>query len=338
MADGSNQLLTSILREVSRSFYLTLRILPSRIPPQIGLAYLLARMADTIADTQLLPVQERLSSLQALRERIEGVRSQPVECGAIAGRQGSAAEQVLLDHCEAAIQLLQRLAPADRGLVRDVLRTITSGQELDLLRFDGASARHVIALRTDSELDDYTYRVAGCVGEFWTKICRAHLFPDAPLNETELLAKGVRFGKGLQLVNILRDLPKDLRQGRCYLPQEELVSVQLMPAELLDAKNEPVARPLYEKYLTRAEANLEQGWSYTNALPQRCFRVRLACAWPVLIGLDTIRLLRRSNVLASTDPIKISRRRVKQLMWRSVLYYPLPAAWRSLGNRLAGAR
>ena len=54
---GSHQLLTSLLRDVSRSFYLTLRILPSGIRQQIGLAYLLARTTDTIADTELLPLE-----------------------------------------------------------------------------------------------------------------------------------------------------------------------------------------------------------------------------------------------------------------------------------------
>ena len=80
-------------------------------------------------------------------------------------------------------------------------------------RFAGASAQSLVALRTDEELDDYTYRVAGCVGEFWTKMCRAHLFPRAPLDDAFLLANGVRFGKGLQLVNILRDVAADLRHG-----------------------------------------------------------------------------------------------------------------------------
>jgi len=62
----------------------------------------------------------------------------------------------------------------------------------------------------------------GCVGEFWTRICRAHLFPTAVLDDAFLLSNGVRFGKGLQLVNILRDLPVDLRHGRCYLPSVDL--------------------------------------------------------------------------------------------------------------------
>ena len=51
MAHATNELLTGLLKSVSRSFYSTLRILPPAIRPQIGLAYLLARMTDTVADS-----------------------------------------------------------------------------------------------------------------------------------------------------------------------------------------------------------------------------------------------------------------------------------------------
>ena len=53
MTDALNQL----LKQTSRSFYLTLRVLPGAIRPQIGLAYLLARTTDTIADTELVPAR-----------------------------------------------------------------------------------------------------------------------------------------------------------------------------------------------------------------------------------------------------------------------------------------
>ena len=91
---------------------------------------------------------------------------------------------------------------------------------MDLSRFAKASDKKIIALETAVDLDDYTYRVAGCVGGFWTKLCRAHLFPRAKLDEEQFMVDGIRFGKGLQLVNILRDLPEDLKKGRCYLPMD----------------------------------------------------------------------------------------------------------------------
>ena len=217
MPAAGKELLGDLLKATSRSFYLTLRVLPGAIRPQIGLAYLLARTTDTIADTELVPVEQRLDALKRLRERIQGSSTAPLNFGELAKQQGSPAEGTLLEKIEASLTLLQTLSPADQQLVRTVLNTITGGQELDLRRFAGASAGNIVALETAAQLDDYTYRVAGCVGEFWTKMCRAHLFPKLRLDDAQLLADGVRFGKGLQLVNILRDLPADLKKGRCYL-------------------------------------------------------------------------------------------------------------------------
>ncbi len=322
--------LNDLLKATSRTFYRTLRVLPGSIRPQIGLAYLLARTTDTIADTEIVPVEQRLAALQWLRERILGTHRQPLEFGELARQQGLPAERVLLERCEEALAALEQFDAADRERVREVLKIITSGQELDLRRFAGASAEKITALRTAQELDDYTYRVAGCVGEFWTKMCRGRVFPPGILDDAQLLADGVRFGKGLQLVNILRDVPADLRHGRCYLPADELAAAGLAPGDLLSPANEPKLRPVYARYLALAEAELAAGWAYTNALPGGCARVRLACAWPILIGRQTLAKLRAANPLDPQQRIKVSRGYVKGVMLRSVLFYPFPAAWRGL--------
>ena len=171
------KLLTDLLKQTSRSFYLTLRVLPGAIRPQIGLTYLLARTSDTIADTELVPLEQRLDALHKLRDRILGSSTAPLNFGELARQQGLPAERVLLEKAEDSLTLLQSFSSADLKLIRDVLTTIMGGQELDLRRFAGATAENIVALETAAELDDYTYRVAGCVGEFWTKICRAQLFP-----------------------------------------------------------------------------------------------------------------------------------------------------------------
>jgi farnesyl-diphosphate farnesyltransferase len=322
--------LTDLLKATSRSFYLTLRVLPARVRPQIGLAYLLARTTDTIADTELVPLEQRLDALKRLRDRILSSSTVPLNFGELAQHQGLAAERLLLEKAGDSLALLQTLSPADLQLVRTVLNTITGGQELDLRRFAGASAEKIIVLETAAELDDYTWRVAGCVGEFWTKMCRTHLFPKARLDDAQLLANGIRFGKGLQLVNILRDLPVDLRKGRCYLPTEKLDEAGLRPAVLLSPANETKFLPLYHRYLDAAESHLAAAWAYTNALPRGCIRVRLACAWPVLIGLKTIERLRAANVFELQQDIKIARGEVRGILLRSVLTYPIPGAWQKL--------
>jgi len=330
MAAKANALLTDLLKQTSRSFYLTLRALPRKVRPQISLAYLLARTADTIADTDLVHVEQRLDALRRLRERISGTAITPLNFGALAQQQGAPAEKLLLEKVEESLTLLSTLSSADQQLVRAVLATITGGQELDLHRFAGASAENIVALETAADLDDYTWRVAGCVGEFWTKMCRAHLFPQRRMDDAQLVADGIRFGKGLQLVNILRDLPADLRKGRCYLPKDKLEPAGLLPEVLLSPAIEAKFRPLFCEYLDRAESHLTAGWRYTNTLPFGQVRVRLACAWPILIGMKTIQKLRTASVLELQRRVKVSREEMRGILLRSVLFYPLPQTWQKL--------
>jgi len=334
MANALPPPLTELLKQTSRSFYLTLRVLPRAVRPQIGLAYLLARTTDTIADTDIIPLEDRLRALQQLRGRILGTEDGSLDFGELARQQSLPAERALLENCEASLVALRELSATDAQLIRKVLDSITSGQELDLHRFQGASAETIIALQNDAELDDYTYRVAGCVGQFWTDMCVAHLFV-RPEHEDLALSfsfeeLGVRFGKGLQLVNILRDLPADLSKGRCYLPLDKLTEAGLKPADLLQPANETRFRPFYHGYLDLAESHLAAGWQYTDLVPRGQMRIRLACAWPILIGLETIKRLRVENVLDPRHRVKISRAEVRRLIVRSVLCYPRPAAWKRL--------
>ena len=267
-----------LLKEVSRSVYLTLRVLPARVRPQIGLAYLLARTTDTIADTGVVSIDRRLAALDQLRQRILGKSDAPLDFGPLAENQSSPAERLLLQESARTLWLLDHSQATDARLIREVLGIIISGQELDLRRFAGAGPGQIIPLADDAELNDYTYRVAGCVGEFWTNICTIHLLGDTAVNRESLLQDGIRFGHGLQLVNILRDLPRDLRQGRCYIPADQLASIGLTPADLLSPQNEARFRPLYNRYLDQAQENLAAGWRYILAWPRRHVRVRLGCA------------------------------------------------------------
>ena len=339
---------SELLKGVSRSFYLTLRVLPRAIRSQIGIAYLLARATDTIADTPLVTRDRRLAALREMRDAIrdaaDGGHSAPPDFGELAAAReatagsGAPAERTLLEQAPRILEKLAALEPADRGLILDLLVVITRGQEADLRRSGAPGGGGIAALDTDNELEEYTYCVAGCVGEFWTRMCRARLFPRAELDDVSLLADAIRFGKGLQFVNILRDLPADLRQGRCYLPQSRLREIGLEPPALLQPGSMERFRPLYDGYLRHAEDLLEAGWRYTNALPHDEIRVRLACAWPVLIGLKTIARLRTANVLDGRQRVRVSRSEVRLLVLRSLLCYPHARSWDRLPALASGKR
>jgi farnesyl-diphosphate farnesyltransferase len=129
-------------------------------------------------------------------------------------------------------------------------------------------------------------------------------------------------------VNILRDLPADLKKGRCYLPRERLEPAHLLPETLLSPANEQKFLPLFREYLDKAEAHLAAGWRYTDTVPFGQFRVRLACAWPVLIGMRTIAKLRVAGVIELQQRVKVSRGEMRGILLRSVASCPFPGAWR----------
>src|SRR5271170_3687367 len=107
MSAVQKKFLNELLRATSRSFYLTLRVLPTAIRPQIGLAYLLARTTDTIADTELIPRQTRLDALRELRTRIAGERRGPLDFSGLARCQASPAERILLERANEVVRLLE---------------------------------------------------------------------------------------------------------------------------------------------------------------------------------------------------------------------------------------
>jgi len=302
-------LLGPLLKGVSRSFYLTLRILPAGMRDPVGLAYLLARAADTIADTSLIPPAKRLELLLSLRDCIHGANDQGALAlrlaAEVASQQTHSDEKVLLESVGPALDVLAQLDAADRTAVRGVVTTLTEGMEFDLRTFPDERSGEVAALPGMADLDRYTYLVAGCVGEFWTTMTYAHLpglLKEAPAT---MQTRGVRFGKALQMVNVLRDCGKDLRLGRCYLPKEVLDRHGLQPRDLLLPANSRRAQPmLFELVRVALDHFLEAG-AYTLAIPRTAVRLRLACLWPILIGLETLQLLVDND--AWLDPDKVSK-------------------------------
>lgn len=313
-----SDLTAALLRRVSRSFYLSLAVLPGSVRPTIGLAYLFARASDTIADTRLIDRASRIAHLEALRAALaDDGRSMTV--GATAGAQALPAERRLLERLPDCLAAYRALPAADRGRVHAVLATIIEGQIQDLRVFPGEDEGKLAALETREDLDRYTYLVAGCVGEFWTEVHVAHRPRLARWDLPRMRGLGTRFGKGLQLTNVLRDVPRDLRQGRCYLPRQDLARWGLEPRDLLDPGRAPAARPLLREWLNTALDHYEAGWQYTFAIPRREARMRLACAWPLLIGLRTLDLLAASpNWLDPAITLKVPRVRVYGLMAHSL--------------------
>ena len=323
ISDDQRATLQHAAKGVSRSFYLTIRVLPPSVRDPIRLAYLLARAADTVADTGTGRTASRLEYLHRFRGRLV-CPSAPIP---VLPRDRASIppgpEAGLFDLLPLLFDLLDHLPGPDRQSVRKVVGTLTQGMEIDLARFGAEGARDPVALFAVDDLDEYVYRVAGCVGEFWTDVLFSHTDGLDTLDRGRMVELGIRFGKALQLTNILRDAHDDLWIGRCYFPLDTLSSVGLTPGDLLDPACAPKARLLLAAMARRTLDHYEAAQQYIMATPTRHVRIRLSMIWPVLIGLATLsKIVRNTNWPNHDAPTKVSRRWIYWMMPRSI-----PCAW-----------
>ncbi len=316
---SKSALLRDLLKQVSRLFYTTLVVVPADVRDQIGLGYLFARAADTIADTDLIDRARRLEYLSQLKaqfvsDQISWSQIRDIQ-QAMGPLQQDSSERVLLERLEDCFRLFQECLSEDRRRVQRLMTTLTQGMEMDLSRFPGQSVDDLTALKTIDDLDRYTYYVAGCVGEFWTDLMCAHRQSLASWDVRHMSDVGVRFGKGLQLTNIVKDVAHDLQKGRCYIPETMLAEAGLTPRDLLDQTNSSRFRPVLSKLVRMATEHLDQGWMYTMAIPRYETRLRLSCMWPILSAGESLKLIMNSpDLLNPAVKVKIPRSKVYQIL------------------------
>ncbi len=241
----------ALLKKVARSFQLSLRILPASLRPPLSLAYMLARASDTIADASSAPDFQRLALLRGLPDLF------PEKSPDLGLKD---AESDLLQMLPRLLEALKTLP--DQSEIIAQWRIILRGQIFDVERFAAPDA----APLTPGELEEYTYLVAGSVGEFWTRLCFKHVpnYSARPLEEMLPLAR--RFGQALQFINILRDRRSDADAGRIYIPDERFYVGMQHVSELLQSAAE-----------------------YTAAIQPRALRA--ACALPLDLANQTLALI-----------------------------------------------
>ncbi len=322
MSSIFNSELDSILEGTSRSFYLSLKELPNSIRPQVSLLYMLARTSDTIADSEQGDASDLLLALESYNDFSQGKTSNLMDISSLAESQRNKSEASLLRNVEKIVSKIADFSESDQKAIRHCLGIIIGGQILDLQRFSSDEGT-ILSLESDEELDDYAYRVAGSVGEFWTRMSLDHIFKLKEENlEVELFEKGIRFGKALQMINILRDIPADLSLGRCYIPRSKMEGYGITPTDLLEPSSMDSFRPLYDEYLDLTDEYLTSAVQYIEMLPHWKFRLRAACMFPVIIGKRTVSKLREGNVLDPSNRIKIDRSEIKDVIKKVVLSVP----------------
>ena len=127
-----NAKIDKLLETTSRSFYPTLKYLPKKVRGQIGMLYLLARLADTIADSKHGEVKILLDLLEKYNDVAQGRETILPDFTDLAEIQTNPHEAELLLNAEDVIEGLQEYDEGDRKRILECLEIIVGGQMLDL--------------------------------------------------------------------------------------------------------------------------------------------------------------------------------------------------------------
>lgn len=220
---------TALVKASGTSFYHGMKILPAARRDAMYAIYAFCRVVDDIADEEGRDFTTKQAELEAWRQRIAALYDTATAEG-----------------------------PIPRALL-SVIRDYHVRQEDFIAVIDGMEmdAGVPIIAPTLAELDLYCDRVASAVGRLSVRV----------FGESSTHADDVAYalGRGLQLTNILRDVPEDAARGRIYLPAEFLheAGVTTDPAQILNDPNLPHA---CEKVAAMAEDNFNRA----NAAMDQC--------------------------------------------------------------------
>ena len=264
-----------ILQRTSRTFYIPISRLPSDLLEAVASAYLCMRAIDEIEDHLELDRWTKAKLLRTISLNLQSAASNHAEVFSTAlnpqvesdGSQYKLAE-VTLRLGEWALLAPESIAPRIWDATAAMADRMAHWAEVNW------------AIRTQSDLDRYTFSVAGAVGLLLSDLWA--WYDGTQTNRTQ----AVGFGRGLQAVNILRNYHEDRDRGVNFLPDDWNT----------------------EDLYSYARNNLKLADAYTQALPPGpaldfC-QIPLALAYGTL---DVLALgkqkLSRSDVLALVEQV-----------------------------------
>lgn len=189
------------LKETSRTFYFSIIALPPVLREAVMSAYLSLRAIDEIEDH---PCLDKLTKIELLREISLKCQS---ACGGGVERPFQALEVCREELPEVAKRLGDWLTIAPSTIAPRIWDANSA-----MAQRMAYWVRNDWLIHTESDLDCYTFSVAGAVGLLLSDLWA--WYDGTPTHR----GYAVGFGRGLQAVNILRNRADDLARGVDFFP------------------------------------------------------------------------------------------------------------------------
>lgn len=299
-----------MLEEVSRTFALTIPVLPSKLLHAVGNAYLLCRIADTIEDEPTLNLEQKKEISKNLVETLKGSSGAKNLANKLKNQLSTATSQgeyELISEIPRVIRIFQELSPPQRQAIERCVKIMSSG----MMEFQIQSGDR--GLKDLPSLDKYCYYVAGVVGEMLTDLF-CDYSPEINKNRIQLMSLSVSFGQGLQMTNILKDIWEDWQRGSCWLPRDVFQKYDLELNSVAPGQADPRFSSGIQELLGIARHHLDKALQYVLIIPANETGIRQHCLWALGMAVLTLRRIHATPEFTKSDNVKISRRSVKAIM------------------------
>ncbi len=296
-----------LLPGVSRTFALTIPRMPRPLSDKVTNAYLLCRIADTIEDDLSIPAADKDALLAQFVEVVAGEAPSDEFVATSLARLSPTvppAERELVARTGRVVGLTHSFAPPSRESIQRCVRIMSQG----MAKF--AARRSLDGLTDVSELDEYCYVVAGCVGEMLTDLFAVQSGP-IRAQHAKLFPMARSFGQGLQMTNILKDIWEDRAAGACWLPRSVFDRHGCDLSALPAGRDTPGFAAGLRDLIGIARGHLETSLRYTLLLPKDETGIRDSCLWPMGLALLTLRRINGNPHFTQGTDVKVSRRAVK---------------------------
>ena len=274
----------TILGSVSRTFALTIPLLPPAIEKVVGNTYLLCRIVDTIEDAaDLSPgTKQALSKLflDAVLEK-SSVDSFVTPCLEGLKHYSNQDELDLIIHTPTVLRILHTCSVSDQAAVSRCVSIMSNGMS----HFHGK--QNALGLKDLQEFEEYCYVVAGVVGELLTTIFSNHS-PEFAKRIRGYEDLSIAFGQALQMTNILKDSPQDRARGVSWKP------ANLSQLDLLQI----------------AYRKLSDSLAYILLIPKKEVGMRRFCLLAFGLAVLTLDKLAAREHVEQQEDIKLSRNTV----------------------------
>jgi farnesyl-diphosphate farnesyltransferase len=301
--------LRETLRNVSRTFAISIEQLPLALRDAVMIAYLLFRVADCLEDHEELEASHKAELLRLWALVLLGDEDPLSLTGAVAHLDQNDPEVYVAQHADQLLEELQRLPePIQDTITRHVHKT-----SLGMARWQD----HGPFVETEEELDDYMFEVAGRVGYLLTDLFGWYS-PFISSQKDKLRPLAREFGLALQTVNIIRGMRKDYERGWVFVPRTFYEPLGLTREGLFARENNGRALQVIARLSDKAEAHLCHGLQYITHIPRVHYRIRLACMWPLFFAIRTL-AVSRDNIHVILNEAKITRAEVMRIIRNTTL-------------------